>query len=99
MTITSKILMPVLPAILVALFLAPSSFGQFIVTVPPTSSPNEIQTNHAAQTTDPSIQGGGIVVTGSLLAVSPLTTTTLILTYPATVTSAPAFCGATACAN
>ena len=95
----TKRLMAGLPAILAALVLAPSSFAQVLITVTPTSSPNEIQTNHAAQTTDPSTQGAGILVTGSLLAVSSLTTTTLIIAYPATVTSAPAFCGGTTCAN
>jgi hypothetical protein len=89
MTLRSRRLMPGLLAILVVLALAPSSFAQVQITLTPTPSPNEITTNHDAQTADPSSSGAGILVTGALLANSPLTTTTLTLTYPAAITSSP----------
>jgi hypothetical protein len=89
MTLRSRRLMPGLLAILVVLALAPSSFAQVQITLTPTPSPNEITTNHDAQTADPSTTGAGILVTGALLANSPLTTTVLALTYPATLTSSP----------
>jgi len=87
--------MPGLLAILVALTLAPSSFAQVQITITPTPAPNEIQTNHAAQTADPATTGAGILITGALLAASPLTTTVLSLTYPAIITSAPPNCDTT----
>jgi len=76
-------------AVLLTLALAPSSFAQVQLTLTPTPSPGEINTNHAAQTIDPSVPGGGIQVLGQLLAPSGLTTTTLLLTYPAVLTSSP----------
>jgi len=79
-------------AILVVLALAPSSFAQISLTISPTSSPGEVQTNHAAITQDPGQPGAGVLVTGALLASSPLTTTTLSLTYSATLTSSPLKC-------
>ena len=84
--------MPGLLAILVALALAPSSFAQVSITLTPTPSPNEINTNHSAQTSDPSTLGAGILITGALLANSPLTTTVLAIAYPTTITSSPALC-------
>src|SRR5205823_9221221 len=92
MTLRSRRLMPGLLAIVVALFLASSAFAQVQITITPTPSPNEIQTNHAAQTADPSTSGAGILVTGALLAASPLTTTVLSFTYPATIASSPTNC-------
>src|SRR5438132_8299859 len=92
MTLRSRRLMPGLLAIVVALFLASSAFAQVQITITPTPSPNEIQTNHAAQTADPSTSGAGILVTGALLAASPLTTTVLSFTYPATLTSSSTNC-------
>lgn len=82
--------MPGLLALLLVVALAPSSFAQVQLTLTPTPSPNEITTNHAAQTADPSTTGAGVLVTGALLANSPLTTTVLALTYPSTITSSPA---------
>src|SRR2546425_7141895 len=94
MTLRSRRLMPGLLAILVALALAPSSFAQVSITLTPTPSPNEINTNHSAQTSDPSTLGAGILITGALLANSPLTTTVLAIAYPSTITSSPALCDA-----
>jgi len=84
--------MPGVLAILLVLALAPSSFAQISLTISPTASPGEITTNHAAITQDPGQPGAGILVTGALLASSPLTTTTLSLTYSATITSSPLNC-------
>jgi hypothetical protein len=72
---------------------AQSSFAQISISLtanPP--SPGEIQTNQTAQTAEPGVPGGGILVTGSLIAASNLTTTALRVTYPSTITSAPANC-------
>jgi len=84
--------MPGLLAILVLLALAPASFAQISLTVTPTPSPGEVTTNHAAIATDPGQPGAGVLVTGAILAQSPLTTTTLSLTYSATITSSPLNC-------
>src|SRR5438874_7166397 len=92
MTFRSRRLMPGLLAILVVLALAPSSFAQIQVTITPTPSAGEINTNHAAITQDPGSPGAGVLVTGAVLAQSPLSTTTLILTYSATITSSPLNC-------
>jgi len=92
MKLRSRRLMPGLLAILVVLAIAPSSFAQISLTITPTPSPGEGQTNHAAIAQDPGQPGAGILVTGALLASSPLTTTTLSLTYSATITSSPLNC-------
>jgi len=84
--------MPGLLAILVVLALAPASFAQVQVTITPTPSPGEVATNHAAITQDPGQSGTGILVTGAILATSPLTTTTLLLTYNAPIASSPLNC-------
>jgi len=97
--------MPALMAILVVLALAPSSFAQISITLTPNPSPGEIQTNHNAQTAIPNDgsgtgTGAGILVTGALLANSPLTTTVLRLAYPSTITSSPsAGTGASNCTD
>jgi len=84
--------MPGLLAVLVVLALAPSTFAQVQITLTPTPSPNEITTSHAAQTTDPSTAGGGILVQAAVLVNSPLTTTTLMIAYPATLSSGATIC-------
>jgi hypothetical protein len=73
---------------------AQSAFAQVSIALtanPP--SPGEIQTNKTAQTAEPGVQGGGILVTGSLIAASNLTQTVLRIAYPSPITSAPQFCG------
>src|SRR2546425_11537468 len=92
MKLRTRRLMPGLLAILVVLALAPASFAQVQVTITPTPSPGEVATGHAAITQDPGQPGAGLLVTGAILANSPLTTTTLILTYSATLTSSPQKC-------
>jgi len=72
---------------------AQSSFAQVSISLtanPP--SDGEIQTNKTAQTASPGVAGGGLLVTGSLIATSNLTQTRLRITYPAPITSSPAIC-------
>jgi len=82
--------MPGLLAVLVMLALAPSLLAQVNITIASQPSPNEILTNHAAQTGDPSSVGSGITITGSVLSNAGLTTTVLAIAYPSTITSSPA---------
>jgi hypothetical protein len=67
---------------------ATSSFAQIQITVTNSApSPGEIRTNRNAATSDTSAVGNGILISGSLLANSQLTTTYLALSFPAPVTS------------
>jgi len=86
---SSKWILGLMVAVLV-IALAPSSFAQVNIQIFNTPSPGEVQTAHNAQTSDPSSSGNGILVSGALIANSPLTATDLTFTFPATVTSAPA---------
>ena len=88
MTFRSRLMFG-LVTVLVLAVVAPSSFGQVNIQLIPQPSPGEIQTNRNAQTADPSSVGAGILVSGSIVAPSPLTTTTLTITYPSPITSAP----------
>src|SRR4051812_41796883 len=83
---SSKWILGLMVAVLV-LALAPSSFAQVNIQIFNTPSPGEIATNHNAQTSDPSSVGNGILVSGALIANSPLTATSLIFTFPATITT------------
>jgi hypothetical protein len=78
---------------LALLVTAQSSFAQvsLALTANPPSA-GEIQTNKNAQTAEAGVTGGGILVTGSLIATSPLTLTRLRITYPSPITSSPARC-------
>jgi hypothetical protein len=76
-----------LAAIMFVLATAPSSFAQVQLIINNTPSPGEIQTNRNAQTSDPVSTGSGILISGQLLAISPLTTTTLTLSFGAPITS------------
>jgi hypothetical protein len=87
MTFKSK-MMAVL-TMLVFFAMASSSFAQVSLTLIPDPSAGEIQTNNNAQTASPGVSGAGILVSGSLIANSPLTTTTLRITYPSPITSSP----------
>jgi hypothetical protein len=64
-----------------------SSFAQVQLIMNNAPSPSEIQTNRTAQTSDPASTGSGILVSGSLLATSPLTSTVLTLSFGAPITS------------
>jgi len=70
--------------------MAPSSFAQVSISLFPDISSGEVQTNRNAQTATPGTVGAGLLVTGSVLANSPLTTTRLRIVYPGPITSQPA---------
>jgi len=89
MTFKSKMMVGVL-TMLVFFAMASSSFAQVSISLIPDPSPGEVQTNNNAQTASPGVSGAGILVSGSLIANSPLTTTTLRITYPSPITSSPA---------
>jgi hypothetical protein len=82
----SKFAFGLLVAMMV-LTLAPSSFAQVNITIFPNGSPQEVQTNRTAETADPQSAQAGLLVSGALVAQSSLSTTNLILDYPARITS------------
>jgi hypothetical protein len=86
MTLKTR-LMAGLLAVLVALALAPSSFAQVNITLLPDTAPAAHQTSRAAQIAPPGTQGAGILVQGTIVAPSGLTTATLRLTFPGAITS------------
>jgi hypothetical protein len=77
-----------LVVILALLTMTPSLFAQIQISIIPEPSTGDIQTNHNALA---SVNGknDGIIVIGSLLAISDLSTATLQLTFPAPITSIP----------
>ena len=77
-------------ATMMVLALAPSSFAQINIQVFPNGSAQEIDSNRNAQTADPLSAGAGILVSGALVANSPLTTTNFLVDYPANITSGSA---------
>jgi hypothetical protein len=91
MTLRSRWMFGLL-AVLVVLALTPSSFAQVNITITPNASAGEIQTNRAAQTATTGSSGAGVLVTGQLIANSPLTTTDLRLAYPGPITSVGTTC-------
>jgi hypothetical protein len=91
MTLKSR-LMSALAIALVLFAMAPSSFAQVSLTLTPNPSTSEVQTNKNAQTASPGTAGGGILITGQLIATSPLSTTTLRVSFPSPITSSPASC-------
>jgi len=86
---SSKWILGLMVAVLVVA-LAPSSFAQVNIQIFNTPSPGEVATAHNAQTSDPASVGNGILVSGALIANSPLTATGLIFTFPAPITSSAA---------
>lgn len=76
-----------LVAVVLMLALAPSSYAQIQIQLFNTPSSQEISTNRHANTADITSTGAGILVSGSLVAASSLTTTDLVLTFPAPITS------------
>jgi hypothetical protein len=76
-----------LMAILMVIAMAPSSFAQVNINIFNSPSPQEIATARNAQTSDPTSVGAGILVSGGLIAPSPLTTTHLVFTFPSTISS------------
>jgi hypothetical protein len=89
MTFMSKMTVGLL-TMLVFFVMASSAFAQVNISLIPDPSAGEIQTNNNAQTASPGTSGAGILVSGALIATSPLTTTTLRITYPSPITSSPA---------
>jgi hypothetical protein len=88
MTFRSKMMLGVL-TMFVFFALASNSFAQVSLSLIPDPSAGEIQTNNNAQTASPGTSGAGVLVSGALIANSPLTTTTLRITYPSPITSSP----------
>src|SRR5947208_833196 len=78
-----------LVTILLLFAMAPSSFAQVQIQIFPDVSSQEVQTNRNAQTARPGTNGAGLLVSGSLLASSQLTATTLRISYPGPITSQP----------
>jgi hypothetical protein len=89
MTFKSRMMVGVL-TMLAFSAMAASSFAQVNLSLIPDPSAGEIQTNNNAQTASPGTSGAGILVSGALIANSPLTATTLRITYPSPITSSPA---------
>lgn len=90
MTLKSRWI-PGLLALLVVLSLAPAAFAQVSITITTDPSTNEIGTNHHAQTASPGVAGDGVLISGSLVANSVLSTTSLVFSYPAPITSGSGF--------
>jgi len=76
-------------AVLMLLAMASSSYAQISLQLIPEPSAGEIQTNRNAQTGTTGSSGAGILVSGQSLTGTALTTTTLRIAYPATITSSP----------
>jgi hypothetical protein len=74
-------------AMMLVFALAPSSFAQVNITIFPNGSPQEVDSNRTAETADPQSSGAGLLVSGALVAQSSLSTTNLVLDYPARITS------------
>ena len=86
MQLRSKIVSGLVITIMV-LAMAPASDAQVNITLYANGSAKEVQTNRNALTNDRGSIGAGLVVSGSLLANSVLTSTTLTITYGASITS------------
>jgi hypothetical protein len=76
-------------AVALVLAFAPSSYAQIQLQIFNTASPGEIATSRHANTSDPTSLGSGILVSGQLVANSPLSSTLLTFTFPAPITSDP----------
>jgi hypothetical protein len=82
-----------LVTILVLFAMAPSLFAQVQITIIPDVDNGDINTNNNALAAVPGTNGSGVLVVGSLIATSPLTTTKLRIAYPGPITSAPPVTG------
>jgi hypothetical protein len=91
MTLRSRLVLGLL-TMLVCFSMASTSFAQVSISVITDPSAQEIQTSRNAQTASPGVVGDGILVSGAIVAPSPLTTTVLRLTFPSTITSSPVNC-------
>lgn len=87
MTLKSKLAGLVTVALVLAM--APGLFAQVSISIIPDTDPGDIQTNNNALAAVPGSNGSGVLVVGSLIATSPLSTTVLRINYPAPITSLP----------
>lgn len=76
-----------LMAMVLILAFSSASFAQVQIQLFNTASAGEIKTSRNINTSDPTATGSGILVSGQLIAQSPLTTTNLVLTFPGPITS------------
>ena len=88
MTLRSRLMVGFLTTLML-LVMASSSFAQISLQVIQEPSAGEIQTNRNAQTAATGSPGAGLLISGQLLTTSPLTATTLRITYPSPITSSP----------
>jgi len=88
MTLKSRLIGLVTILVLFAT-MAPSSFAQVQITIIPDVDNGDINTNNNALAASPGTNGSGVLVVGSLIATSPLTKTTLRISYPGPITSSP----------
>jgi hypothetical protein len=79
-----------LVTILVLFAMAPSVFAQVQITIIPDVDNGDINTNNNAVAAVPGTTGSGVLVVGSLIATSPLTTTKLRIAYPGPIMAIPA---------
>ena len=86
MQLRSKILCGLVVTMMV-LATAPPTEAQINIQLFANGSAEEVATNHHALTNDRNSIGAGLVISGALLANSPLTSTTLVITYPGDITS------------
>jgi hypothetical protein len=91
MTLKSKL--AGLVTVLLVLVMAPGLFAQVSISIIPDTDPGDIQTNNNALAAVPGSNGSGVLVVGSLIATSPLSTTVLRINYPAPITSLPSLVG------
>jgi len=83
----SKLIFGLLAMTLILAF-ASASFAQINVQIFSSASPNEPMNKRTAQTADPTSSGAGVTVSGGVIANAELTTTTMTLTFGATITAA-----------
>jgi len=92
---TSKSRLAGLVTMLMLFAMAPAVFAQVSITIIPDVDNGDINTNNNALAANPGSNGSGVLVVGSLVAASPLTTTVLRIAYPGPITSLPS--GGTNC--
>lgn len=77
--------------------MAPSTFAQVQITIIPDVDNGDINTNNNALAAAPGVNGSGVLVVGSLIATSTLSTTVLRIAYPGPITAVPALAGPANC--
>src|SRR5262249_48778257 len=83
-----------LATMLMLFAMAPAVFAQVQITIiPDNQNSAEISTNNNALAASPGAQNSGVLVVGSLVASSSLTTTVLRISYPGPITSTPSALG------